>query len=54
MATHDIGLLTKFDKIIVLNCGTVIQAGTHTDLLENSDVYKELYDLDAEVSRGLS
>ena len=54
MATHDIGLLTRFDKIVVLDGGTVIQAGTHNELIENSEVYKELYDLDAEVSRGLS
>ena len=42
-------MLTRFDKIVVLDGGTVIQAGTHNELIENSEVYKELYDLDAEV-----
>ena len=53
MATHDIGLLTKFDKIVVLDGGTVIQTGNHSELIEKSDVYRDLYDLDVEVSRGL-
>ena len=53
MATHDIGLLTKFDKIVVLDGGTVIQTGSHNELIEKSDIYKELYDLDVEVSKGL-
>ena len=53
MATHDIGLLTKFDKIVVLDGGTVIQTGNHNELIEKSDVYRDLYDLDVEVSKGL-
>ena len=53
MATHDIGLLTNFDKIVVLDGGTVIETGSHNELLEKSDVYRDLYNLDVEVSRGL-
>ena len=54
MATHDIGLLTKFDNIVVLNNGTVERAGNHTELMESSKIYKDLYNLDLEVSTGLN
>ena len=53
MATHDIGLLTAFDKIVVLKGGTVVQAGSHPELMETSEIYKDLYDLDLEISKGL-
>ncbi len=31
------------DKILVLDDGELIATGTHTDLLQNSDVYREIY-----------
>ena len=54
MATHDIGLLTNFEQIVVLDKGVVIQSGKHTELVESSEIYRDLYNLDLEVSRGLN
>ena len=31
------------DKIIVLDEGRIVATGTHTELLENCDIYKEVY-----------
>ena len=31
------------DKILVLDDGVVVGMGTHAELLENCDVYKEIY-----------
>ena len=33
----------KSDKIIVMNQGKIVDAGTHNELLKNSMVYKNLY-----------
>ena len=40
MATHDIGLLTNFEQIVVLDKGVVIQSGKHTELVESSEIYR--------------
>jgi ATP-binding cassette subfamily B protein len=31
------------DKIIVLDEGRIVATGTHTELLESCDIYKEVY-----------
>ena len=54
MATHDIGLLTNFEQIVVLDKGVVVHSGKHTELVESSEIYRDLYNLDLEVSRGLN
>ena len=52
MATHDISLLHQFDEILVLDRGSVNSTGKHSDLLKSSATYKQLYDLDVDISQG--
>lgn len=42
--THRIYSLLAFDKIIVLDQGVVVEAGTHDELLEQKGYYYELYE----------
>ena len=35
--------LKDADRIIILDCGKVVAVGTHKELLENNEIYKELY-----------
>ena len=32
------------DKILVIDDGTIVGNGTHNELLQNCEVYKEIYD----------
>lgn len=36
------------DRIVVLQYGTILEEGTHTQLLSNNDLYAELFRLQAE------
>lgn len=38
-----ISSIEKADKIIVLDGGTIVDCGTHDELLETSEIYKEVY-----------
>ena len=40
---HRLSTIIKADKIIVINQGKVVDAGTHNHLLKNSNIYKNLY-----------
>ena len=40
---HRLSTIIRADKIIVLNKGQVVDFGTHTELLKNSTIYKNLY-----------
>lgn len=42
--SQKISTIKDFDKILVLNEGLVVGFGTHTELLENCKIYKEIYD----------
>jgi ATP-binding cassette subfamily B protein len=32
------------DKIVVLNRGTIVAEGTHSELMQTSPIYQEIYD----------
>ena len=40
---HRLSTIFRANKIIVLNHGKIIDAGTHNELLKNSIIYKNLY-----------
>jgi len=40
---HRLSTILRANKIIVLNQGKIADIGTHTDLLKNSLIYKNLY-----------
>ena len=40
---HRLSTIIRADKIIVLKEGQIVEAGTHNDLLKNSNIYKNLY-----------
>ena len=40
---HRLSTIIRADKIFVLNQGKIVDIGTHTELLENSMIYKNLY-----------
>ena len=42
--THRIYSLLNFDKIIVMDKGTIIESGTHQELLEQQGYYAELFE----------
>jgi len=41
--THRIFSLFKFDRIIVLDEGKIVEEGTHEQLLQNNGIYTEMY-----------
>jgi len=43
--THRIFLSIKFDRIIILSDGEIIESGTHAELLSHEGYYSELYNL---------
>ena len=50
--THRIFSLFEFDKIIVLDNGSIVGEGTHTELLENNSIYAEMYARQQELEDG--
>ena len=40
---HRLSTFVRADKIIVMNQGQIVNIGTHTELLKNSVIYKNLY-----------
>ena len=40
---HRLSTIIKADKIIVINHGKIVETGTHSHLLKNSIIYKNLY-----------
>ena len=50
-ATHNLQFTANFDSIVVLESGHLAGQGTHVELLENCNLYKELWELDKSLSR---
>ena len=42
---HRLSTIENADKILVINNGEIIEKGTHLELLQNSGMYKKLYDI---------
>lgn len=42
---HRLSTILKADKILVLDRGRLVEAGTHGELLDHSGIYRRLYDL---------
>ena len=42
---HRLSSVQKADKVLVLSKGTIVQQGTHTELLSQPGPYKEIYEL---------
>jgi ATP-binding cassette, subfamily B, multidrug efflux pump len=42
--THRITSMIDFDKILVLDHGTIAEQGTHEELLKNNRLYTEMYE----------
>ena len=50
MATHDLRLLSYFDKILVLNDGKVAGFGEHDTLITECATYQELWSLENDLA----
>ncbi len=46
--THRLVSVAFCDKIIVLNKGEIIESGDHGKLIDNNNLYAELYNMQAE------
>ena len=44
--THKLSSIINYDNILVMDNGSIIDAGNHTFLLKNSAVYKKLYEIE--------
>ncbi len=40
---HRLSTIINADKIVVLECGHIVEIGTHKELLQNGEIYKKLY-----------
>jgi len=51
MMTHDLEAIADADQVLMLDDGRLAAQGTHAELLESNDRYRELYELDRD--RGM-
>jgi len=47
MIAHRLSTLQKADKVLVINNGRLAEAGTHDELLQQSVLYKQMYEMQA-------
>ncbi len=48
LISHDFSTISACDKIFVLDKGSLIEEGTHKELMKNKGMYSELYKLQAD------
>ena len=48
MITHHVSCVTRCDQIIVVDKGTVVEQGNHTELMALGGTYRKMYDADQE------
>ena len=42
--THDFGVVADIaDRVVVMQDGKIVETGTHSELIKNSMIYKNLY-----------
>ena len=51
LVTHDLRFITEFDKIFVLNEGSIVGSGDHNQLLQENDYYKNMWEIDLNLSQ---
>lgn len=42
--THRFSSISYEDKIVVLKDGSIVEMGTHEELMQNRNIYSRLYD----------
>ena len=50
MVSNDLRFVPRFDWILVMNKGQIVDQGTHEDLIKDSSLYLELYESEQELS----
>ena len=53
MATQQLSLTVRFDKIVVMDKGQIISEGKHRDLIKSCDLYAQLMNVERRVAREL-
>ncbi|MEK7332256.1 MAG: ABC transporter ATP-binding protein, partial [Nitrospirota bacterium] len=48
---HRLSTVRRADRIIVLDKGRIVEAGTHNELLASNGLYKKLHDLQFDDSK---
>jgi len=43
VAAHRLSAITEFDNIVVLNNGTILESGSHEELMGNKGLYYDLF-----------
>ena len=50
---HRIQTIMRADKILVLENGSIVQQGTHRELIEQDGLYKQIYELQARIEQDV-
>ena len=53
LITHRLVGLEKVDEILVMNEGTIVERGTHRELLAQAGLYRRLWDLQNQIFKDM-